>query len=195
MSEKKKKKIRSNFYKRWDRSKPVLMEKSAHHIMRLEFWSKLFYPSKFIGVVRNGYAVTEGLMRKKKHPVDICSYHWNAANKIMMEDSKNVDFLLIKYEDLCSNTQKEMDTLCSFIGIKPIVVDFKRKIPRQNFRGKNIFFSLDSSPDFNSESISKLTPNQLKIIREESGEMLNAFGYAIIPNIDKIREVPEENHA
>ena len=61
------KRIKKDFYDNWDLSKKYLVEKSGHHMIRMEFTQEVFRPCKFIGIVRSGFAVAEGLFRKKKH--------------------------------------------------------------------------------------------------------------------------------
>lgn len=170
--------IKKDFYKHWDLSKKYLVEKSGHHMIRLGFTQAIFKPCKFIGIVRNGFVVCEGLKRKKKHDIRLCAKHWNRANKIMMEESKDVDFLMVYYEDLVNDTQNTMDNIFEFIGVEGIKIDRNWTIPRSNMFGLRKYFTLADSPDFNNLSLENLTKKEKEIIEEEAGEMLFMLGYA-----------------
>lgn len=172
-------KIRKSFYKHWDLSKKFLVEKSPHHMMRMEFMNETFPNVKFIGIVRNGYAVAEGIRRRREHKIKACAKQWNVCNKIMMEDSDKVDFMLVKYEDLCKKPQKVMNRVFEFIGVKSIKIDINWTIPRANMFGMNKYFTLKNSPDFNQESFNHLLDEDIEKIRQYAGEMLDYFGYTI----------------
>jgi len=171
------KRIRKDFYNNWDLSKKYLVEKSGHHMIRMEFTQEVFKPCKFIGIVRSGYAVVEGLLRKKKHPVELCAEHWNKANKIMMDESSRVNFMLVKYEDMCENPQDTMDKIFSFIGVDSISIDNEWVIPRQNMFGVKKHFKLGDSPDFNQLSMKNLSKDHKKQIVKYCSEMLEHFDY------------------
>jgi len=172
--------IRKDFYKHWDLNKYFLMEKSPHHMIRLKFMDNVFKQSKFICIVRNGYVVSEGINRRKGHKMKQCAKHWSLANQIMTEDSSKVNIKIIKYEDLCKNPQENINDLCNFIGIDKIEIDLDEKIPRQNLFGKNKFFTLRNMPDFNKESIKRLTKEDIGIINERASDILKYFDYNIL---------------
>jgi len=177
LEEHKSRKVKKSFYKHWDLSKKFLVEKSPHHMMRMEFMNETFPHAKFIGIVRNGYVVAEGINRRREHKLKLCAKQWNACNKIMMEDSSKVDFLLVTYEDLCKKPQKVMDKVFKFIGVKPIEINLDWTIPRANMFGLDKYFTLKNSPDFNHESFDRLLDKDLEKIEKYAGEMLEYFGY------------------
>lgn len=169
------KKIKTDFYNKFDLKKNVFIEKSAHHMYRLEFWSEVFKPAKFVGVVRNGFAVSEGLRRRTGNDLRECAIHWNIANKIMIEDSAKVDFYFVKYEDLVADPQSILDNIFSFIGIDPVFIDLDMVMPRKNILQKE--FTLRNSPNFNEESIKVLSQQDKDIIWQEAHNMMEYFGY------------------
>lgn len=170
--------IKNSFYKKWDLSKPILGEKSPHHMVRLEFWSEVFKPAKFVGIVRNGFAVAEGIRRRRSHDISECAFHWNRAHEIMIADLSKVDLYLMKYEDLISCPQEEMNKVFEFLGVEPIKVKKNKPIPRQNIMGKNKFYSLSNAPLFNEESMKRLSEDDKDIILKVARPMLEHFGYA-----------------
>src|SRR5262245_60432659 len=50
----------------WDNTKPVLLEKSPPNIIRTKDILANFQPVKFVVMVRNPYAQSEGLMRRNQ---------------------------------------------------------------------------------------------------------------------------------
>lgn len=79
----------------------TIVEKTTANAVRMPWLQKVFHRSCFIALVRNGYAVTEGIRRKGLKSVERGARHWNVVNKIMMEDAQDINnFLLLHYEDL-----------------------------------------------------------------------------------------------
>lgn len=170
-------KIRRAFYKRWDTSKPFLVEKSPQHMLRMEFMAEAFKPAVFIGIIRNGYAVAEGLKRRRNHAVNLGAKQWRLANEIMLADSSKVPFHLVSYEDVCLDPQRVFDGICQFLGAKSTTLDLESPMRRQNLYGRKVHFSMVDAPDFNHESVIRLSANEIDIIRQEAGPLLARFGY------------------
>ncbi len=59
-------KIKHNWEEIWDMNKPVALEKSPPNILRAFEIEKVFCPASFIAMIRNPYAVCEGLRRNIK---------------------------------------------------------------------------------------------------------------------------------
>jgi len=62
----------------WNMDRPVLLEKSPPNLIRTQDILAHFHPVKFVVMVRNPYAQSEGLMRRNNWPVK------RAANFSMM---------------------------------------------------------------------------------------------------------------
>lgn len=169
--------IKNKFRKKWDLSKPILGEKSPHHMVRLEFWSEVFSPAKFICIVRNGFVVAEGIRRRRDHDIAECASHWNKAHEVMLEDSPKVDLHIVKYEDLVSRPQEEMDKIFDFLEVESINIKKNKSIPRQNIMGKSKFYSLNNAPSFNEESMKRLSEDDKDAILKAARPMLEHFGY------------------
>ncbi len=142
----------------------IIVEKTTANAVRMTWLQKVFPNSYFIGVVRNAYAVTEGIRRKGKKSVERGAHHWNLVNKIMVNDAKLVDnFITIRYEDVVEKPQESLHNIANFIGLD--IDDFKMEM-RQHIR------------NFNSESISRLSKSDIETIQSIAEEMLEYYGYS-----------------
>ena len=154
----------------------AIVEKTTANAVRMEWLQQAFPKSYFIGVVRNGYAVVEGIRRKGHKTVERGARHWNLANKIMMQDAENIDnFIEVRYEDLAAKKVEVLDQLSAFTGAN---ADRLKAAMEKNF-GFATIRGEERLPvhDLNAESIAKLTAQDVKSIRAEAAEMLDYFGY------------------
>lgn len=154
----------------------IVVEKTPANVLRMTWLQKVFPGSCFIGVVRNGYAVSEGIRRKGKKDIARAARHWNRVNSIMAEQSEDInDFLWMRYEELTENTDHEMDRLAGFLGLDPKTL---KRPARGNFNFKTIAGEGTTAiRNFNAESLAALSPNDISEIRANASEMLRYFGY------------------
>jgi len=158
-------------------SKAYLLEKTTENAMRSRWLQKVFPNSYFIGIIRDGYAVSEGLHRNTGYDIARCARHWNATNKIMLEDSKYLkNFKLIKYEDLTVDTKKILSDIAGFLGIEeaPFV-----KIADKTWQTQNIYGKPMVIQNMNQASIERLSKEDIEKIEKGMHEMLEHFGYSI----------------
>lgn len=155
--------------------RPYLLEKTTENAIRSRWLQKVFPDSYFIGLVRNGYAVCEGIRRRKGYDIARIARFWNAANKIMLEDSRYLkNFKLITYEDLAENPEKALSEIAGFLNID------KAPIPGivKNMRSsQNIYARSLPIQNLNQESIKRLSAENIEKVNMEAGEMLRKFGY------------------
>jgi len=170
--------IKKEWGMRLDLNKPVLLEKSPPNSAKTRWLQKNFENTYFIGIVRNGYAVAEGISRKAdpKHlinswPVEKSAFQWARSNEILRQDSKHLErFLWVNYEDLAENTVGTLTQITDFIGIDP----FKQFSSDQQW---SIHEREEKIRNMNPESIAKLSPEQISTINQVAGDMLDKFSY------------------
>lgn len=173
--------IKKEWCMRLDLKKPVFLEKSPPNTPRTRWLQKHFQPASFVAIVRNGYAVAEGIHRKadpQHHkegwPINMCAMQWRRSYEILLEDEPFLERLMwVKYEDLARDTEKELDRICDFIGIK----HFESLDQGSSFR---IHERNESVKDMNRESIDRLSKEQIAIINEIAGDFLEKFGYKLL---------------
>lgn len=155
--------------------KPIIVEKTPANIARIRWLQKAFPNSYFIGMVRNGYAVVEGIRRKGGKPIERGARHWNFVNKLMLDEAKHVQhYLEIKYEDLVDDPQACAAKLSEFLGIE---------IEHFNNALNHVYnvYNLHGEPmpirNLNSDSIANLTQDEILRIKTLAYEMVNHHGY------------------
>jgi hypothetical protein len=163
---------------RLDLSKPVLLEKSPPNGARTRWLQKHFENAHFIGLVRNGYAVSEGITRKgdPQHikggwPIERSAHQWARSNEILQEDSEKLNhFIWIKYEDLVGDIRQTLGNITDFLGLPP----FPDSIVNQEF---SIHERNGSIKDLNEVSIDSLSKADIETIRSIAFSQLDKFKY------------------
>ena len=171
--------IKTVWYKYWDLSKPILLEKSIPNIMRIHDIKKFFDPISFICMVRNPYAQCEGIIRRNGKSAEFAAKFALQCLKYQKENiEKEKSLLFFTYEELCENKNQVVNKIISFI---PDLKDIKSD---QKFKAHN-FKTSDKMKitNLNNEKIAKLTKEQLKTINsyfDKEIALLNFFNYPII---------------
>jgi len=169
-------KLRHDWFNQFrDKMRPIVIEKSPPDTVRSRWLQEIFGNTYFIGIVRNGYAVAEGIARRKKVDIWKGARHWINANSIMIQDAKYLkNFKLIKYEDFVQNTEHVTYDLLDFIGADRSLFhfDIREKLRIHNINGKK-----SEIRDFNQKSIERIPPNVLKELSTEIEPMMKELGY------------------
>ncbi len=154
-----------------DIKKPVLLEKSPPNAVRVRWLQKHFENAHFIGIIRNGYAVSEGIRRKTRHDIRKAALQWSNANEIMLADFEHLERKkLIRYERLTEKPEEVIGEVCEFIGIEAdeILVEGKWRIHRNVSTIKNM----------NYLSFGRLSNEDYSIIEKVAGDMLKRLSYS-----------------
>ena len=152
------------------------VEKTPANTVRMLWLDKAFPQSYFIGVVRNGYAVCEGIMRKGGKDAARAATHWNLVNRILIDNSSKVrNFLLIKYEDLTEKPDAVAATVAEFLGVGEglFLNAMKTSFSFETILGQRTM----PIRNLNPQSIRKLKEKDLETIRDNASEMLDYFSY------------------
>jgi hypothetical protein len=163
--------------------RPLLLEKSIANAPRLPFIQTYFQPAFFIYIVRNGYAVSEGLRRGARprqwgrddygdrYPIGLCAEQWAETDRVISADRPGVEHLLeISYEALSARPREVLDGVTGFLGIEP----FSDEVLSRAWRVHGV-----TSPirDMNPEAIARLSAEDLKEVRRVAADVLDKFGY------------------
>jgi glycosyltransferase involved in cell wall biosynthesis/GT2 family glycosyltransferase len=113
----------------WDLSRPILADKSPHHIMRTRWLQKLFPEAVFAFIVRNALVRATGeALQDGSSPMERCR-EWTEAYMIMEGDIGSLhEYLILRYEDLVHFPEETMGRLCHFLSI-----------PHMDVRGREFF--------------------------------------------------------
>lgn len=173
--------IKREWAMRLDRSRPVFLEKSPPNAARTRWLEANFAPASFIGIVRNGYAVAEGIRRKAEPhhlpegwPLPACARQWARSNEILLEDAEHLQrFLWVRYEDLAAEPEPTLGRILDFLELSTHgTIDTDRDWDVHERSG--------TIRDMNAESIERLSPADRAEIREIMAPMLARFGYDIL---------------
>ncbi len=105
-------------YRRFPRM--VILVESDLAAAQMPWLQSVFRESYFVGIVRNGYAVAEGIRLKEGYAIERCARHWNAVNRIMLGDAKLMrSFRLVQYERFIEHPMEAAKELAALIGIDP----------------------------------------------------------------------------
>jgi hypothetical protein len=174
--------LKKEWLMRLDRSRPLLLEKSPPNAARTRWLQRHFENAHFIAIVRNGYAVAEGIRRKAEPhhlsggwPIELCARQWNRSNEVLLEDAAHLERVhWVRYEDLAADPAGELGRLLPFLGLgsEDIGIDLDRPW--------DVHERAESIRDMNAESIGRLTPGELEAVTREAEPMLRHFGYPIL---------------
>lgn len=95
------------------------------NVDNLPLFSKLFPDAHLIVLIRDGRSVVGSTIKSfRSMSFDKAAYQWrNAARKIIAFDKENrksnKNYIIVKYEDLYMNTQKELERLFSAVDLDP----------------------------------------------------------------------------
>ena len=82
-------------------------------------------------MVRNGYAVAEGIRIKEGYPIERCARHWAIANRVMLDDAEYVrNFKLLRYEEFTQGPSALVRELARWIGLDGPPVHLSVKIDK-----------------------------------------------------------------
>jgi len=172
--------IKKEWGMRLEGSGSLILDQTPANAARTRWIQKNFNNSYFIGMIRDGYAVSEGISRKA-NPVHSkngwslkdAAYQWSRSNEILLEDSDRLDnFAWCKYEDLTENPSVEIKRLTSFLGITDIDQSALKRSWSVHERDTGI-------RNMNGESFGRLTGEQVGIITPVIECMMGKFGYEI----------------
>jgi hypothetical protein len=177
------KRLKKEWLMRLDRSRPVFLEKSPPNAARTRWLQRHFENAHFIGVVRNGYAVAEGIRRKAepRHlregwPLDLCARQWNRSNELLLEDSAHLRNLVwVRYEDLTADPARELGRIFEFLDI-----DRGTSERFDPGRAWSVHERHEPIRDLNAENIQRLAQEELQVVTREARPMLLHFGYPLL---------------
>ena len=153
------------------KGKTVCVEKTTINSARSRWLQAHFPNAHFIGIVRNGYAVAEGIRRKGNHPVSVAAEQWKRSNQIMLEDFECLERkLLIRYEDLTSDPIATVSQVLAFLGLTDVSAELTDRSWSIHERSMTI-------QNLNRESFSRLSEKDKAEISHVAGELLDKFRY------------------
>jgi hypothetical protein len=170
-----------------DKGNEFFLEKSITHSFRIPFLKTVFPNACFIGITRDGYCSTEGILRRAKplndaakalnsnmYPVELCAKQWVYINKsILRAQTDGVRIKHIKFEDFVSCPHKVLKDIFDFIGADTEYLSGKNNtvsILQKKFEIRN----------FNPESRMRFPASKVDEFNTHAGELMRYFGYKLM---------------
>lgn len=170
----------------WMLDKPdvdTLLEKSIVNVLHAGFLNEFFNKPKFIHLVRNGYAVSEGIQRKAipsrwgnpefsdKYPISLCAKQWSESLREVDSLRGNLfDIYEVTYEQLCEAPNKYLNEIYRFINVDTT----SQAVTEQEWL---VHGKLASIKNMNCQSIANLSQDELEEIYNTSSHFLKRYGY------------------
>jgi hypothetical protein len=168
----------------YDADVPNLLEKSIANAARILYLQEHFRPAYFIYLVRDGYAVAEGIRRKadpdhwdnpeydSEYPIELCARQWRRSDDIVSEARSRVErSLRLRYEEFTDRPVHSLRRVTEFLGISPL--------PEDVLRGRWGVHGYDEPiRNMNGRSHRRLTPGEMDRIEAEAALTLNKYGYS-----------------
>lgn len=155
-----------------DADRPVLIEHSPPNAGRTRWLEQNFVPASFVGIVRDGFAVSEGIRRRAGHSLTDAALQWATSNQIMLTDFEQVErSILVRYEELTERPDEVIASILDFLGLAPgATVTAGREFSIHDVQS--------SIRNMNDRSLTALTNDERREIEGVAGPMLRRLGYA-----------------
>jgi hypothetical protein len=181
-------KLKKDWMLFFENKKKVFLEKSIVNSARMTWLQENFSNSHFLFIVRNGYAVAEGIRRQtaknvrdsrdikskftSAYPIELCARHWVINNAIIESDAKEIRcFKRIFYEDLCEHPSATISEIYGFLGLND------EASTSLNFQRWKIHEYDSKISNMNDRSVVNLSVEDIKTIEAIAGGMLAHYGY------------------
>jgi hypothetical protein len=158
-------------------------------------FNKMYPDATFLALVRNGFAVCEGHLRRK---IDIhkSAEMYRKSCERMIEDSKKIsNYHILRFEDIINDPIKMLHKIYDYCDLdarllKKIRLATKPIVKKDGSHGyvhgisetKLLWYDLEEfathfDKNVNDNQIARLTEHQKKVIQNEAGEVLKYFNY------------------
>jgi hypothetical protein len=154
-------------------------------VLHAGFLNEHFNRPKFIHIVRNGYAVSEGIRRKsvparwhnpeysEKYPLNLCARQWVETLETIDELKRaGVDMLEVSYEELACEPDAVLKRIFAFIG----ATEMKQQVGGEKWL---VHGNVEPIRDMNPKSIKSLTAEEREAIRTVAAKWLDRYGYTV----------------
>ena len=164
----------------WGESDKVLLEKSPPDLLRADLLNENFPNSNFIVMVRDPYAVIEGMNRRYGHSLVSGAEHWCRTASRNIYNIRNIEKITyFTYEQLCDNADFVKSKILSILPeLEDINFDQKTSgVHSVDGRGEK------SLVNFNKKQVSRFDDRHFSLINSvlmRNLNILNFFGYKII---------------
>ncbi len=160
---------------------PVVLEKTPANMARTRWLQANFKNAHFVGILRNPYAVIDGIRRKAdpQHleagwPIEMCARQWARSNEVLAEDANHLKrFMWLRYEDFVNSTAESIAKALEFVGLP-------QTMQLQQGQTWSVHERREPIRNMNTDSIAGLAPEDVRTINSLIGPQIEAFGYPLL---------------
>lgn len=168
--------IKKVWTERWNTDKPFLIEKSPANVIRAFDIEKHFSPAYFVAMVRNPYALCEGVQRRYNGTLRGSAKRWIQTARAQIENIEGLERIIyFTYEEFTENTE----------AVKVMILDFLPGLESlKTGESFSVHSVLGDGPrgicNMNRIKIDNLSGAQIRRINgylSDHEELLEYFGY------------------
>jgi hypothetical protein len=161
----------------------IVVEKSIANATRMEFLQEHFPNSYFIYIVRDGYAVAEGIRRKAKvmpahqdelgsiYPIEYAAKQWQRSIEVVEKQRVNIKNILeITYEEFTADVKGTSLKITDYLNIEP----FDDTLLQSDFEVHNNKMKVSNQ---NNKSYSSLNEEDWQTINRWAEKGLKKYNY------------------
>jgi hypothetical protein len=170
--------IRYDWARHYPQRPGILLEKSPPNTMRSRWLQHNFQPCRFLAIVRNPYAVCEGIRRREGIGLEDAALHWKRGNEILLNDLPFLkQCLFFSYEAFCAEPEEHLQIIETFLELKePIHRSIlSGSVPAHNVEGRPLRIT-----NLNEKSISRLSWVERKVISRTASPLITQLGYPVL---------------
>ncbi len=171
--------IKAKWERAWDMSKPILLEKSPPNIMRAFELEQHFAPAHFIAMVRNPYALCEGLQRRRQMELATAARRWVVHVTHQFENITKLKRIVhFTYEELTDTPTRIKEKILTFMP-QLQELDLTQSFEVHSVQGN------EARPlhNFNDEKIARLSAadiQRINTVLQAHERLMKFFGYQYI---------------
>ena len=177
-------KVKKDWRLLWRGGNSTFIEKSITNITRMKWFERHFVNSYFIGMTRNGYCVSEGIVRRALpshppatlehqgcYPIEWAANQWVEANKYLLDAKVQLEkYTQFSYEDFTENPIPILENIWTFLNLSSPEMFFENGILKINQHSVNL-------KNMNTKSLEKLDTNDKTRISVIIDPMMKKLGY------------------
>jgi hypothetical protein len=168
----------------WLRGDPrFVVEKSVSNVLRIDFLAAQFEPVHFVYIVRNGYAVAQGIRRKanlrrwknprglEEYPIEMCARQWAETDRMVRSSPHFPERIhTVRYEELTEDPTRVMNELWCSLGADEVGSS-------EMWRDLQVHEIRSDVRNMNARSLQGLTAEDVRAITSVCAEDLERYGY------------------
>lgn len=153
----------------------IRLEKSPPNTLRSRWIQRYFTPARFLVLVRNPYAVCEGIARRRGHSIEEAALHWRTVHEVLQQDMPHLEqCLTVRYEDFCERPLQILEAVQRFLGLEE---PFDASVATRQFKAHNMNGMPHQLENFNARSIERLSNADRSVITRVIGDRMVRWGY------------------